>query len=356
MADLSSVAVVILNYNGIKHLKTFLPSVVEHSQSAKVVVADNASTDGSVEWLRKEYPQVEVLVLDRNYGFCGGYNRALSRIESKYYVLLNSDVEVTQGWIEPMLEILESDNQVVACQPKVKSFLMRTHFEYAGAAGGFLDKYGYPFCRGRIFDTLEKDIGQYDDIVEVFWATGACMLVKAEAYHRFGGLDEAFFAHMEEIDLCWRMRNEGFKVYYCSKSTVYHLGGGTLNKTSPRKVFYNFRNGLMLLSKNLRRRKWVYVIFLRLILDGIAAIRFILLGKPSFAWAIFKAHLSFYYHIPYLLEYRRKSLASGRRKKHYEGYYPRSIAFDYFVLKNRTFYSIRWTEKAPQSTRQTIKI
>jgi GT2 family glycosyltransferase len=351
MLGLSQIAVVILNYNGIKHLQTFLPSILVNSGSAKVVVADNGSTDGSVEWIKTLSDKVELLLLEKNYGFCGGYNRALRQIEAKYYVLLNSDVEATPNWLEPMLELMESDPQIAACQPKVKSYLLKTHFEYAGAAGGFLDRFGYPFCRGRLFDTLEADQGQFDDTVEIFWATGACMMIRAEVYHRFSGLDEAFFAHMEEIDLCWRIRNEGLKIFYCGQSTVFHLGGGTLNATNPRKVFYNFRNGLMLLSKNLRRRKWLYVTLLRLVLDGIAAIRFLFLGKVDFFWAVFSAHIDFYRHLGYLLEYRKKSLASGRRKKHYEGYYPRSIAFDYFVLRNKTFHSIRWNPKSPLSTK-----
>ncbi len=351
MSNLTDIAVVILNYNGSKHLKTFLPSVISCSNGCKVIVADNASTDDSLVVLRTQFPEVQVIELKENHGFCGGYNKALAQVQAKFYVLLNSDVEVTEGWLHPMLELMNSDTEIAACQPKVKSYTMKTHFEYAGAAGGFLDRFGYPFCRGRLFDTLEADVGQFDDEAEIFWATGACMMIRSDIYHRFGGLDEAFFAHMEEIDLCWRIRNEGLKIYYCGKSTVYHLGGGTLHSTSPRKVFYNFRNGLMLLSKNLRRRKWLYVTFFRLVLDGIAAVRFLLLGEPQFSWAVFKAHIDFYRHIPYLLAYRKRSEASGRRKKHYEGYYPRSIAFDYFVLKNRTFHSIRWTENRPNSTK-----
>ena len=240
---MTKTAVVILNYNGEKFLREFLPVVIKLSGNAKIVVADNGSTDLSVELLKQKFPTVELIRLDNNYGFCGGYNRALKQVEAEYYVLLNSDVEVTPEWLEPLVALLDSSSDIAAAQPKVLSYNDKDHFEYAGAAGGFMDSLGYPFCRGRLFDITEKDTGQYNDTREVFWATGACLIIRSAVYHKLGGLDEDFFAHMEEIDLCWKVQRAGHKVYYCGTSHVFHVGGGTLSKSNPRKTYYNLRNG-----------------------------------------------------------------------------------------------------------------
>lgn len=261
----AKLAVVILNYNTEKLLEEFLPSVVKFSSGCEIVFADNGSTDGSVEYVRIRFPQIRTLSLGCNYGFTGGYNRALKEVEADYYCLLNSDVEVTENWTRRPLELLERNPDIAACQPKLLSYRDKTRFEYAGAAGGYIDKYGYPFCAGRIFEHTEQDLGQYDTEREVFWASGAALFIRSGLYHRLGGLDEDFFAHMEEIDLCWRLKNAGYTIYYTPQSVVYHLGGGTLSQLSPRKTYFNFRNSLLMLTKNLpdaalcgvmRRRFW----------------------------------------------------------------------------------------------------
>ncbi|MGM9820888.1 MAG: glycosyltransferase family 2 protein [Candidatus Onthomorpha sp.] len=286
-------AIVILNYNTRELLATYLPSVVRYSKGCKIVFADNGSNDNSVEYVRSNFPQIEVMSFDKNYGFTGGYNKALQSIDAKYYCLLNSDVEVSEGWTERPLELLKQNPDIAACQPKLLSHCDKTMFEYAGAAGGYIDYLGYPFCAGRIFDTLEQDNGQYEQEREIFWASGATLFIKAELYHRFGGLDENFFAHMEEIDLCWRLKNAGYKIVYTPKSTVYHLGGGTLNKTSARKTYLNFRNNLLLLYKNLPKDKVKSVIGKRKVLDFVAAMVFLLGGKPKEALAVRQAHQDF---------------------------------------------------------------
>ena len=245
------VAVVILNWNGKSFLEKFLPSVFAcNSSYAEIIVADNASTDDSVSFLKSKYPQIKIIQNSSNGGFAKGYNDALKLVEAEYYVLLNSDVEVTPNWIDSVIQLMDTDKSIAACQPKIRAFDDKKSFEYAGAGGGFIDKYGYPFCRGRILDTLEEDKGQYNDVREVFWATGACLFVRSECYHKVNGFDEDFFAHMEEIDLCWRLKNLGYKIMYSPNSTVFHVGGGTLNKTSPKKTYLNFRNNLILLCKN----------------------------------------------------------------------------------------------------------
>jgi hypothetical protein len=270
------IAVVILNWNGRKYLEQFLPPLVQHSRDeAEIIVADNASSDDSVAFLREHYPSIRIISNPSNEGFSRGYNLALKQVEADYYVLLNSDIEVTPNWIRPVIDLMEKDRSVAACQPKILSFYERTKFEYAGAAGGFIDKYGYPFCRGRIFQSLEEDNGQYNDAIEIFWATGACMFVRADLFHQSGGLDEDFFAHMEEIDLCWRLKNEGYRIMYCPDSTVYHIGGGTLPKISWRKTYFNFRNNFYLLYKNLPDNLVNEVFAKRLVLDGIAAMKFL---------------------------------------------------------------------------------
>jgi GT2 family glycosyltransferase len=321
---MTKVAVVILNYNGRKYLETFLPSVIEHSVGYEIIVADNASTDDSVSFLKNTYPTIKILQNTTNQGFAEGYNTALKQISAEYYILLNSDVEVTYNWIQPIIDLMDSNKSTAACQPKIKSFNEKTHFEYAGAAGGYIDWLGYPFCRGRVFDAYEEDLGQYNDTKEIFWATGACMFVRADTFHQIGGFDANFFAHMEEIDLCWRMKNAGNKIYYCSDSSVFHVGGGTLHKSNPRKTFLNYRNGLAMLYKNLPTNQLFFTILLRLILDGISGIKLLLGGSFSDFFAIIKAHFAFYAMIPKL---KRKS------PKQVSLIYQKSIVWEYFIKK-----------------------
>lgn len=282
---MDKVAVVILNYNGADMLRTFLPGVIGNSSGATIVVADNASTDDSVAVMQECFPQVRLIQLDNNYGFADGYNMALRQVDAEYYLLLNSDVEVTEGWLSPLLDFMESHDDVAACQPKILSYKDKGNFEYAGASGGFIDRYGYPFCRGRLFGTIEEDKGQYDDVCQVFWATGAAMMVRSSAYWDTGGLDGRFFAHMEEIDLCWRLQAKGGAVYVVPQSSVHHVGGATLDKSNPRKTFLNFRNNLLMLYKNLPDAELHGVMRTRAILDYIAAFKFL----ATFHWGDFKA-------------------------------------------------------------------
>ena len=291
---MNKIAVVILNYNGKSFLEKFLPSVIQNSDNHTIVVADNASTDDSIGFMKTTYPEVRLIEMEKNTGFSQGYNLALKEIEAEYYVLLNSDVEVTPQWLQPLAEFMDTHPQVAACQPKIKAYHNKTHFEYAGAAGGFIDKLGYPFCRGRVFDDVEADEGQYNDNKEVFWATGACMFVRSSLYWQLEGLDNDFFAHMEEIDLCWRFKNAGYQIYYVGASEVYHVGGGTLHKSNPRKTFLNFRNNLILLYKNLPARKLWFILWLRFWLDGIALLRFLLKKQWGDAGAVSKAYWQFY--------------------------------------------------------------
>lgn len=289
-----NVKVVILNWNGREHLAHFLPSVVRCSPEGSVVVADNGSTDDSLEFLQNYFPQVEVLCLDRNYGYAGGYNRALAQIEADAYVLLNSDVEVVDGWLIPMLERLEDDPRVAILSPRILSYDRPSHFEYAGAAGGFMDCFGYPFCRGRILDTLEEDHGQYNQACEVFWASGACMLIRSSVFKDLGGFDADFFAHMEEIDLCWRAQLRGHKVMVEPAARVFHLGGGTLPNNSPRKLYLNYRNNLAMLYKNLSASSLFGVLFSRMVLDGLSALVFLAQGRMDFFRVVWQAHLDFH--------------------------------------------------------------
>ena len=284
------VAIVILNWNGRKMMEQYLPSVVEYSRGeAEVIVADNGSTDDSVVWLSEHYPHLRVIPLDQNYGFAEGYNQALRQVDSEYYVLLNSDVEVTHHWLTPLIEEMDAHEEIAACQPKLLSMTNRDAFEYAGASGGFIDRYGYPFCRGRVFDVVEDDNGQYDDAKEVLWATGACMMIRAKDYWEAGGLDGRFFAHNEEIDLCWRLHRMGKHIFCFPESTVYHVGGGTLPKSNPRKTFLNFRNNLTMLWKNLPDNELQHVMRMRFFLDYLAAFQTLILNHN---WGDFKAILS----------------------------------------------------------------
>jgi GT2 family glycosyltransferase len=330
-------AVVILNWNGIrhKHLSKFLPSVLDKSSAdAEVIVVDNNSDDESVAWIRENHPDVRLIQNTKNLGFAGGYNEALKQIKAEYYVLLNSDIEVSDNWINPVIEMMDKDASIAACQPKIMSQHegFRDEFEYAGAAGGYIDKYGYPFCRGRMFQNLEKDHGQYNDDREIFWATGACMFVRAELYNKMDGLDADFFAHMEEIDLCWRLKNLDYKIMYCSGSTVYHVGGGSLPKKNPRKTYLNFRNNLTLLFKNLPKNRLFKVYIARIFLDGIAAFKFMLEGSFASFFAVTRAHISF-------LRTYRKTMGKRRMNEHKEvsEIYKGNIAFDHFLKRKKLF-------------------
>ena len=300
-------AVVILNWNGKHWLEKYLANVIRESPNAEVIVTDNNSTDGSVSYLQEYYPNIRIIFNDGNYGYAKGYNLALKQIDSEYFVLLNSDIQVTKDWISPIISLMDSDQMISACQPKILDYNNKNKFEYAGASGGFIDKFGYPFCRGRIFDDLEKDKEQYNDATEVFWATGACLFVRASHFFEAGELDEDFFAHQEEIDLCWRLKNKGYKIMVEPKSEVYHVGGGTLSVGSPFKTHLNFRNNLYMLFKNLPLSSLLIIIPIRLILDGIASITF-LRNKQGINhfFAVMKAHFSFYFEIPKLIIKRRR--------------------------------------------------
>jgi GT2 family glycosyltransferase len=338
---MTKIAVVILNFNGREMLKQFLPSVLQYSTPHEVIVADNGSTDDSVLFLSNNFPTVKVLASPLNEGFSKGYNTALAQIEADYYVLLNSDVEVTPNWIEPIISLMNSDPLVAACQPKIRAYLDKKSFEYAGAAGGFIDQYGYPFCRGRIFDTLEEDFGQYDDTKEIFWATGACMFVRAKVYQQLGGLDDDFFAHMEEIDLCWRIKNAGHKVYYCPESTVFHLGGGTLHKSNPRKTFLNYRNGLVLLYKNLPQANVYATLFIRMVLDGISALKLLSAGNHKDFWAIARAHINFYQNLG-LWHQKRTQCVQLKIASTSKEILHKSIVWQYFIKKNKKYTEIEF--------------
>ena len=318
-------AVVILNWNGEALLERYLPSVLKYSEGADIYVADNASTDGSIKFLEDNYPSVRIIRNSSNGGFAKGYNDALKHVDADIFCLLNSDVEVTPNWFGPILEHFNNNQEVAIVQPKILDLLRKDHFEYAGAAGGFIDMLGYPFCRGRIFQVLEKDEGQYDDIREVFWATGACMFIKKTVFDELGGFDEDYFAHQEEVDLCWRAWNKGYHVHYVGHCHVFHLGGSTLSNMNPKKTYLNFRNSLFSITKNLPRRKAFPIIFSRLILDGIAALRFILQFKLNHCIAVLRAHLSYYRQF-------RKIYSKRERNQYLTKYYvTKSIVWSHFV-------------------------
>ena len=334
----SKIAVVILNWNGKSFLEKFLPIVIKYSQGVQIIVADNQSTDDSVSFLKTNFPNVSVIINPSNDGFAKGYNLALKQVSAEYYILLNSDVEVTENWIEPIIDLMSANHTVAACQPKILDYKHPSKFEYAGAAGGFIDKYGYPFCRGRVFNVLEEDKGQYDAAQEVFWATGACMFVRSEIFWKVGGFDDDYFAHMEEIDVCWRMKNLGYQVYVEPKSKVYHVGGGTLNKLSPRKTFLNFRNNLTTLTKNASPRFLFFKIIFRMILDGVAAFKFLFEGHGSHFFAVIKAHFSFYKHLPSTLKKRDTMRLMPEFKETTTGVYEKNIVYAHFV-KGVKYYS-----------------
>ena len=324
------IAVVILNWNGEKLLEQFLPSIVNYSPEADIYVADNASTDDSVSYLKAFFPTVKIIQNDSNLGFAEGYNEALKHVNSDIFALVNSDIEVTENWLKPIIETFENEPKTAIIQPKLLDFKRKEYFEYAGAAGGFLDKYGYPYCRGRVFETLEKDNGQYDDNCEIFWASGACFFIRSSVYKELKGFDADFFAHQEEIDLCWRAFNKGHQIKYNSQSVVYHVGGATLQQGNPMKTFLNFRNSLLMLLKNLPKNKLIPIILTRLLLDGIAGIQFLFQGKFKHFTAILKAHFSFY--SLYSVHYKKRALFQS------EKYYKiKSIVFQYYAKAGKVF-------------------
>lgn len=325
-------SIVILNWNGKKFLEKFLPSVIEFSGDAEIIVADNDSKDESVEFMKTNYPEIRLIINGENGGYAKGYNDALKHVESEYYVLLNSDIEVTPGWLDPVINLMDSDEKIAACQPKLLAYNQKDEYEYAGASGGFIDKYGYPFCRGRVFGNLEKDLGKYENATEVFWATGASLFVRSRAFWEVGGLDSDFFAHMEEIDLCWRMKNAGYKIMVQPKSVIYHVGGGTLPKNSPFKTYLNFRNNMLLLQKNLPRNRFIFVMIYRLLWDGVAGLKFLLEGHHKDMLAVIKAHFSFY-----------KMSAKNRKKRVKNATFPipkmymKNIVVQHYLFKKNRF-------------------
>ncbi len=325
-------SVVLLNYNGKHHLESFLPSVVKFSKPYEVIIVDNGSTDGSVDYVKTNFPSVVTIPFDQNFGFCGGYNRALAQIESEYVVLLNTDVEVTENWIGPVLSSLQRDSSIKAAQPKILDQKAKTKFEYAGGSGGFIDTLGYPFCRGRIFQTIETDTGQYENSRDIFWASGSCLFMHRETYLNLGGLDEDFFAHMEEIDLCWRIWNSGNRVIVAPQSRVFHVGGGTLDKSKPQKTYLNFRNGLSLLIKNERSTTLIWKLPLRVVLDWVALVKFSLESGPSHGLAIIRAHFYILFHLGSNLKKRSPSKASVK-KPILKGW----IIWSYFIKQRKKF-------------------
>jgi GT2 family glycosyltransferase len=327
---LDKIAVVILNWNGIKLLEQFLPSVIQFSPEAAIYVADNASTDESVAFVKNNFPSVKIVQNKINQGFAGGYNEALQYIDAEIYALVNSDIEVTENWLQPIAATFDSEPATAIIQPKILDYKRKDYFEYAGAAGGFIDKFGYPFCRGRIFDTLEKDNGQYNDKTEIFWASGACFFIRSSVYKELKGFDEDFFAHQEEIDLCWRAVNKGHIIKYNSESIVYHVGGATLQQSNPQKTFLNFRNSLLMLTKNLPQNMILQILFARMVLDGIAGIKFLSSSQFSHCWAIIRAHFSFYGL--FFKNYKK------RQKKQTKIYFKtRSIVYGYYVKAGTVF-------------------
>ncbi|MCC9044150.1 glycosyltransferase family 2 protein [Myroides sp. M-43] len=326
-------AVAILNWNGEQLLRQFLPSVLQYSDKANIYVIDNASTDQSIEVLYNEFPEIKIIQNNDNYGFAKGYNEGLKDIKEPYLVLLNSDIEVTENWLDSVEDIFDTQPKVAIIQPKILDYKQKTHFEYAGAAGGFIDSYGFPFCRGRIFDTIEEDLGQYDDIIDIFWASGACFFIRNEVYQILGGLDEDYFAHQEEIDLCWRAHNNGYKIKYTGFSKVYHVGGATLQYQSPKKTYLNFRNSLLTLYKNLPKESKFSTIFIRLCLDGVAGVRYMLMLQPKHCFAIIRSHFAFYKRIS---KFKRK--VSITPVSNY--YRTKSIVKLYYIQKQKTYIRV----------------
>ncbi|HJZ40677.1 MAG TPA: glycosyltransferase [Bacteroidales bacterium] len=340
---MTKIAVVILNWNGRHYLQKFLPSVCRNSDfpGTEIIVADNGSSDDSVSFMQNFYPEIRLIEFTQNQGYAMGYREVLKQLSASYFVLLNSDVEVTPGWLVPLYTAMEANPTIGACMPKLLAYDQRTCFEYAGASGGFIDRFGYPFCRGRMLSVIETDTGQYNDFRDIFWASGACMFVRSSAYHQAGGLDGEFFAHMEEIDLCWRMHRTGYTVAVVPGSTVYHVGGGTLPNNTPRKLYLNYRNNLFLLFKNLPVFQLVPVVIVRVVLDGMSALVYLINRQGSFFGAVLRAHLAFYRRIPLLIGMRRQIRGTLRTGK-ITGIYPGSIVFDFFIRKKRYFSQLEW--------------
>ena len=330
-----SVAIVILNWNGKAYLQQFLPGILQSTyENLQVVVGDNASTDDSVSFVQENFPNVKIIRNEVNYGFAGGYNKVLERVEADYFILLNSDVEVIPNWIQPVIDLMESDAQIAAAQPKIKWYSDKNQFEYAGAAGGYLDIYAFPFCRGRLFNVYEQDKGQYNDIKEVFWASGAAFFIKSKCWKEAGGLDADLFAHMEEIDLCWRLKNLNYKIMYCPDAEVYHVGGGTLQTENPFKTYLNFRNNLIIMQKNLPASDAVFRIFIRMCIDFVAWWHFLLSGKPKFTLAVSKGHWHF---IKSIAKTNRKRKDFQKPYQAHAGVYAHSIVWSFFIKKIRYF-------------------
>jgi len=336
-------AVVILNWNGIDFLKKFLPDIISYSSGndTEIWVADNGSSDGSADWLSDNFKTIRLIRLGINHGFAGGYNMALGQIDADYYVLLNSDIEVSAGWLKPLIDCMDNNQDVAACQPKIRSFYRRSHFEYAGAAGGFIDRLGYTFCRGRIFDCVEEDRGQYDDPADIFWSTGACMVVRRDAWIKCNGFDRDFFAHMEEVDLCWRFHIAGYRIRYVPSSMVYHVGGGSLSYESPFKTYLNFRNNLYLLYKNLPSDTLLKTLMTRKLMDGLAAIMFLMTGQFRNAVAVWKAHIDYYKNLAALRDKRKEP---GRQDitKTDDLILNKSLVMEFYIKRNRTFESLNY--------------
>lgn len=331
-------AIVILNWNGRKFLEQFLPSVFLSTYSNfEVIVADNFSSDDSISFVKKNYPAARIIRLTQNWGFAKGYNEALKQVDADYFVILNSDVEVTRGWLEPMIELLENDPSIAACQPKIRSYHDKKMFEYAGAAGGWIDKYGYPFCKGRVFEICEEDHGQYDHAETIFWASGASLFIRSSVFHQLKGFDEFFFAHQEEIDLCWRIQLAGYKIYSCPSAIVYHVGGGTLQRGNSKKTYLNFRNNLVMLAKNLPLAAKIRILPIRFLLDTITAWKGLLTGEGGYFIAIIKAQLSF---INWLIFHQKKSRFPAQGNGHVYGNFPKSIVWQFFIKKKKTFSEI----------------
>ena len=324
------IAVVILNWNGKKLLEQFLPSVVQNSPEATVYIADNASTDDSISFVKEHFPSVQIIKNEYNLGYAQGYNEALKQVDADIFALVNSDVEVTQNWLQPILETFKNEPNTAIVQPKILDYKHKEYFEYAGAGGGFIDKYGFPFCRGRIFDTIEKDNGQYNDTCDIFWASGACFFIRSSVFKELNGFDGDFFAHQEEIDLCWRAINKNYTIKYNGLSTIYHVGGATLNEGNPKKTFLNFRNSLFMLTKNLPKEKLFKILFIRMLLDGIAGVRFLFQGKFAHFFAVLKAHFHYYHSINRNLKKRAEFQVSSYFNRN-------SIVFDNYIKKRHNF-------------------
>jgi len=344
-------AVVILSYNGTKWHELFLPKIVEEAHTGyEVIVVDNASTDDTLSYVQTNFPTIHTLQIAVNFGFANGYYEGLKHIKAKYFVLLSADFEVTEGWFPPLHAAMERDEMLAACQPKIRYWRDKECFEYAGAGGGFMDNWGYLFCRGRIFFDIEKDKGQYDDNIEVFWASGGCFMVRADLYEKVGGLDKDLYAHMEEVDVCWRLKNAGYKIGYIGKSLVYHVGGSVISYGSPAKLYYNFRNNLILLIKNEKTSKLLWLFPFRLMLDGVAGLRLLLTGEYKQTGTILKAHFHFYRDLGKWLQRRRENkqliALSSSKGRNEEGIYRRSIVWDYFLLRRKKFSELGWKAKS----------